>query len=349
MGERSDTRLTQVSFTDIEGWSGDDHAAALAAFARGASAVASPPLARLMKQATALAAGADDAVGRAFFEDAFDALAAGTGGSAGFFTGYYEPEVDGSLTETPVYRFPLHRRPPDLVEIAPGSVSGLDPALTFARRADGGMAEHPDRGAIAAGALDGRGLELVWLTDPADAFFIHIQGSAAIRLPDGSRLRVGYDGKTGHPYTAIGRVLVDMGALSHDAASMQDIRDWLAAHPVEGHAVMARNRSYVFFRRMPAGDDDPGPRGAAGVALTPGRSLAVDHGLHPYHSPVWIDTTLPDGTPYRRLMIAHDTGSAIVGQARGDIFFGSGEAAGEIAGRMRASGRFIVLTPKAAP
>lgn len=348
MGERDDTRLTPVSFTDIEGWGGDDHAAALAAFARGVAAPAAAALAALMTKAATVAATADGAKARTFFESAFDAFAVGPDGSAGFFTGYYEPEVDGSLTETPVYRFALHRRPPDLVEIAPGSAPDLDPALTFARKTAHGFAEHPDRGAITAGAIAGRGLELVWLADPADAFFIAIQGSAAIRLPDRSRLRVGYDGKTGHPYTAIGKVLVERGALAPEAATMQDIRAWLAAHPGEAGAVMAHNRSYVFFRAMPAAPGDPGPRGAAGVPLTPGRSLAVDHAFHAYHLPVWIETTLPDGSPFRRLMIAQDTGSAIVGPARGDIFFGSGDAAGEIAGRMRAGGRFIVFKPKGA-
>ncbi len=343
MGERDDIRLTPVSFTNIEGWTADDHAAALVAFARGAAAAASPALSVLMQRA-ATANGGD---ARAFFEAAFDAFEIGSRDS-GFFTGYFEPEVDGSPTETRAFRFPLHRRPPDLVEIAPGSVSGLDPALTFARRAGGGMAEHPDRGAIAGGALDGRGLELVWLADAADAFFIHIQGSASIRLPDRSRMRVGYDGKSGHPYTAIGKVLVESGALTREAATMQGLRAWLAAHPGEAGSVMARNRSYVFFRAMPASQDEPGPHGAAGVPLTPWRSLAVDHALHAYHAPVWIETTLPDGSPCRRLTIAQDTGSAIVGPARGDIFFGSGDAVGEIAGAMRASGRFIVLKPKGA-
>lgn len=347
MGERDDTRLTPVSFTDIEGWSGDDHAAALATFARGAAAPATPALADLMTQAAAIAATADGAAARAFLESAFGAFEIGPR-DAGFFTGYFEPEVDGSLTETPVFRFPLHRRPPDLVEIAPGSIPGLDPALSVARKTTDGLVEHPDRGAIAAGALAGRDLEFVWLTDPADAFFIAIQGSAAIRLPDGTRLRIGYDGKTGHPYTAIGKVLVDMGALTAEAATMQDIRAWLAAHPDKAGAVMARNRSYVFFRATDAADDDPGPQGAASVPLTPGRSLAVDHALHAYHAPVWIETSLPDGSSYRRLMIAQDTGSAILGAARGDVFFGSGDAAGDIAGRMRASGRFIVLKPKGA-
>lgn len=356
MGEPDDIRLTPISFSDIDGWRDDDHAAALAAFVRGTVqpgiegriGAAPPALAATLNRAAALPDRTSSETAREVFEDAFDAFDV-TGEAGGFFTGYYEPEVAGSLTETPEYRFPLHRRPPDLVEIAPGSVAGIDPSLTFACRTTDGLAEHPDRGAIASGALAGLGLELVWLADAADAFFIHIQGSALIRIPDGLRVRVGYDGKTGHPYTAIGKVLADIGALPREAATMQGIRAWLAAHPGEAPAIMAHNRSYVFFRTMPASEDEPGPRGAAGVPLTPGRSLAVDRTLHTYHSPVFVDTTLPDGTPYRRLTIAQDTGSAIVGAARGDIFFGSGAAAGEIAGRMRDAGRFIVLKPKRPP
>ena len=268
----------------------------------------------------------------------------------GFFTGYYEPEVAGSLTRTSEFTVPLLSPPDDLVEFDPAHPPpGLDPALRFAMRTADGFSEYADRAAIMAGALDGRGLELVWLADPIDAFFIHIQGAARIRLTDGRSLRVTYAAKTGHPYTPIGRVLVERGALKSGTATMPAIRAWLAAHPGEAAALMGENRSYIFFREAPVDDPALGPVAAAKVPLTPGRSLAVDRLLHSFHLPVWVDTTLPDQTSFSRLMIAQDTGSAIVGAARGDIFFGSGDAAGSIAGAMSARGRFVVLAPTGAP
>jgi membrane-bound lytic murein transglycosylase A len=244
------------------------------------------------------------------------------------------------------FSVPLYRAPDDLVEIEPGAAAGLDASFRFARRTAAGLAEHPDRGAIMAGALAGRGLEFVYLRDPVDAFFIQVQGAARVRLTDGTRMRITYAAKTGHPYTSIGKVLIDMGALKAGAVTMQSIRAWLAAHPEAVADVLARNRSYVFFREAPVADEGLGPIAAAKVPLTPGRSLAVDRLVHTFHAPVYIETTLPDGAPWRRLMIAQDTGSAIVGPARGDIFFGSGDAAGELAGRTQAGGRFFLLMPK---
>jgi membrane-bound lytic murein transglycosylase A len=223
---------------------------------------------------------------------------------------------------------------------------GIDPELRFARKTAEGFAPYPDRAAIEAGFLAGRGLEIVWLADPVDAFFIQVQGAARIRLADGHTLRVTYAAKTGHPYTPIGRVLVEMGALKKGAVTMQSIRAWLAAHPAEARGVMQKNRSFVFFREAPVGNEKLGPVAAAKVPLIAGRSLAVDRLLYGFHLPIFVDTRLPDGTAFRRLMIAHDTGSAIVGPARGDIFFGSGDEAGAIAGAMQAEGGFYVLVPR---
>jgi membrane-bound lytic murein transglycosylase A len=188
----------------------------------------------------------------------------------------------------------------------------------------------------------------VWLRDPIDAFFIHIQGAARIALPDGRLMRVTYAAKSGHPYTPVGRVLLEMGALTRENADMDGIRAWLSAHPAEAPAVMAKNRSYIYFREAPVSDPALGPIAAAKVPLAAGRSLAVDRLLHTFHAPVWIETTLPTGASFHRLMVAQDTGSAIVGPARGDIFFGSGDAAGALAGAMRATGRFVLLMPKGA-
>ncbi len=351
-------RLLPLAFSDLPGWRRDDHAAAFAAFRRSAAVLNEHPpkqraigidaaaLAAALARAAALPDTLSDREARAFFETAFRPHEVVPASGRGFFTGYYEPEVAGSLTRTAAFTVPLHAVPDDLVEFdQTNPPPGIDPAMRFARNTADGLSEYADRAAIAAGALEGRGLELVWLADPVDAFFVHIQGAARIRLTDGRVIRLTYAAKTGHAYTPIGRVLIERGALAPGTATMQTIRAWLAAHMDEAAEVMAANRSYIFFRETPVAEDDPGPIAAAKVPLTPGRSLAVDRLLHSFHVPVWIETTLPDSKPLRRLMVAQDTGSAIVGPARGDIFFGSGDAAGEIAGTMRGEGRFVVLVP----
>jgi membrane-bound lytic murein transglycosylase A len=350
------TRLIPLRFSEIAGWQDDDHAAALVAFRRSAAVLADHPprqralgidasaLAAVLARAGGLSETLSAADARAFFEAWFQPREVVPPFGHGFFTGYYEPEVAGSLTHTAAFTVPLHAVPDDLVEFDQAHPPpGLDPALRFARRTGDGYGEYADRAAIMAGALDGRGLELVWLADPVDAFFIHIQGAARVRLTDGRTMRLTYAAKTGHPYPPIGRVLIERGALRPGAATMPAIRAWLAEHKGEAAAVMAENRSYIFFREAPVDDATLGPVAAAKVPLTPGRSLAVDRLIHSFHLPVWVATTLPDRSAFSRLMITQDTGSAIVGPARGDIFFGSGDAAGEIAGAMRADGRFIVL------
>ncbi|HVZ14222.1 MAG TPA: MltA domain-containing protein [Bauldia sp.] len=356
-GPSTIARLVPLNFADLAGWVADDHAAALAAFRRGAAVLAEHPpktralgidaaaLALLLKRSLEI----DDRDARAFFEECFvPSVVEPVQGSA-FFTGYYEPEVAGSLAPSSEFRFPLYRPPADLVEITPGAEPGMPADFRFARMIGSGLREHYDRAAIAAGALAGENLELVWLKDPVDAFFIHVQGAARIVLPDGKTLRVTYAAKSGHPYTAIGRLLIERGALTRESATMRGIRAWLAAHPREASSVMNANRSFIYFREADVADPALGPIAAAKVPLTAGRSLAVDRLLHAFHTPVWVETTLPDGGAFHHLAIAQDTGSAIVGPARGDIFFGSGEAAGAIAGEMRAGGNFILLAPRAAP
>ena len=341
--------LTTIGFDDLPGWADDDHRAALAAFRRGAGVLADhPPKQRALgvdpeALRIALKAGVDAGNARAFFERSFTPVLVE---EPAHYTGYYEPEVAGSRMRAPGYTVPLHGVPDDLVEVTPGTVPGLDPEFRFARMTSTCLDAYHDRGAIQTGALDGRGLEIAWLADPVDAFFIHIQGAARLRLPDGGTMRVTYAAKSGHPYTPIGRVLIDRGELPPGGATMQTIRAWLQDNPHERDAVLAANRSYIFFREAPVTAPELGPIAAAKLPLTAGRSLAVDRTLWSFHLPVWIETTLPDGAPLNRLMVAQDTGSAIVGAARGDVFFGSGDAAGEIAGRMNARGRFVVLVPK---
>ncbi|HET7717965.1 MAG TPA: MltA domain-containing protein [Bauldia sp.] len=360
-GSRPGFDLMPVAFADIPGWSEDDHAAALAAFRRGAAALAEHPpkrraigldpaaLAATVRAAASLPSATSADAARGFFEANFTALEVRPGEGGAFFTGYYEPIVAGSRQPSADFAVPLYAPPDDLVEIDPDTPpAGMEPGYRFARKTAEGFAPYFDRGAIDAGALRGRGLEIAFLADPVDAFFIHVQGAARIRLAEGGEMRVTYAAKSGHPYTSIGRELIAIGALPKGGATMRTIRGWLKAHPAEASAVMARNRSYIFFREAPVDDPGLGPVAAAKVPLTAGRSLAVDRLIHSFGTPVFVATTLPDGSPWQRLMVAQDTGSAIVGPARGDIFLGSGEAAGEVAGALQSGGRFIVLWPREA-
>ncbi|MEM8663840.1 MAG: MltA domain-containing protein [Pseudomonadota bacterium] len=264
----------------------------------------------------------------------------------GFLTAYYEPVIAASRQREGPYQTPLYRRPDDLVRVAP------DPNLpgdgTFAqRRADGRLGPYPDRVAIGAGALAGKGLELAFVADPVDAFFAQIQGSARLSLTDGSQIRVSYHGKTGHPYTAIGRVLIDRGVLPEGGATMATIRAALAADPALVEPVLNANRSFVFFRERPAAGNAFGPIAAAGLPLIPWRSLAVDRAHIALGSPVFVETVVPRRGAVNAVMIAEDTGSAILGPARGDIFMGSGEEAGALAGDMKAPARLTLILPKA--
>ena len=239
---------------------------------------------------------------------------------------------------------PLYARPRDLVAADLGAFSGEFRGRSIAGRVERGrLVPYADRAAIEKGALVGRGLELVWVDDPVDAFFLEIQGSGRVHLDEGSVMRVGYAGKNGHAYTAIGRVLVKMGALELEAVTMGSIRAWLAANPAKARDVLIKNRSFVFFREI----QGPGPIGAQGVALSAGRSLAVDRKFLPLGVPLFVAADDPAGrlAPVRRLMVAQDTGGAIRGPVRGDIFFGHGARAAANAGQARLRGRYWILLP----
>ena len=347
---------TPVPFSALPGWTEDRHAEAAEALLRSCERLSHRPDSHsLGAGGVAGAAGdwqpicraletLDGGAARDFFERWFVPHRVT---AEGLFTGYYEPIIAASTTLSDTYATPLYARPDDLVSVSLGDFRADFAGERIAGQVvDGRLLPYPSRGDIAAGSLAGRGLEIAWVADPVDAFFLHIQGSGRLALPDGQVLRVGYDGKNGRPYTAIGRVLVEEGALAREAVSMQSIRAWLAAHPEEAERVMNANSSYVFFRRL----DGDGPIGAQGVALTPQRSIAVDPRFIPYSTPVWIDATAPtpDGgaTALRRLMIAQDTGDAIRGSVRGDVFWGAGEAAAAIAGRMNSRGRWYLLLPR---
>lgn len=358
----NDTAWRAVDFADLPGWAADRHDEAFAAFLRSAAVMAARPpatgtlgisggdLAEIGRRALALGPlGGDDA--RRFFEDHFAPWI--HGGDGAFLTAYFEPELPAARTPTARFAVPLYAPPSDLVEIAPGSVAGLDPALAFARRLpEGGYAEHPDRAAIEDGALAGRGLELAFVEDPVDAFFVHVQGSARLSFEDGSVARIAYAGKTGHPYTSIGRRLAERGDAGPEPLTADRLAAWLKADRTAGRALMRENRSFIFFQVVPDLDPALGALAAAGAQLTPGRSLAVDRRIHTFGVPIYLCAELPfgpDGAPRRfdRLMIAQDTGSAIVGPARGDVFVGTGTAAGVAAGRVRHRPEaFVVLKPR---
>jgi len=352
--------LSPVSFASIEGWGEDDHAAALACFLRSsASILENPPHTRALgvpgegliepaRLALALGSGASAHEARAFFESHFTPLAIE---ADGFVTGYFEPELDASRTPDARFSVPLYGQPDDLVEIGDAVPPGWDPAIRFARRGAAGPEPHFDRAAIETGALKGRGLEIAYVEDPVDAFFVHVQGSARLRLRDGSTMRVGFAAKSGHQYTSIGRLAVERDLLPRERADKDGLEAWLKANRAAGIALMRENRSFIFFRELGDLGDADGPLGAAGVKLTPGRSLAVDRTLMTFHMPVFVSApTLADladpARTFRRLMIAQDTGSAILGPARGDIFVGSGSAAGSLAGRIRHKARMVVLAPR---
>jgi len=293
----------------------------------------------------------NDKQARAFFESHFSPFEMqGMNGADGLFTGYYEPTLHGSHRKHDRFIIPIYSRPNDLVNINLGAFKPDLAGEHIVGRVDkdNNVVPYYDREQIDEGALKGKHDEIVYVDNAVDAFFLHIQGSGRIVMDDGSTVRVGYAAQNGQPYTAIGKALVERGALTKDNVSMQSIRAWLQAHPAEAADVMDIDRSYVFFRKL-NGDNGPydGPLGAEGVSLEPGRSLAVDKKMVPYGVPIWLDAQDPDGgASIQRLMVAQDTGGAIIGAVRGDFFWGSGDEAAHKAGLMKSKGHAWVLLPK---
>lgn len=351
----------QARYAELPGWAGDDHAAAFAAFRRSAlhaceKSYKSGSLgieARAFTDAFSAARGVpeiDAEAARRFFEDHFVPFRiVPDTADGGFVTGFYEPEVEASDKRTHRFEVPLLGVPDDLVKVDDDSrPAGLDPYLAFGRKMPDGIVEYFDRAAIEAGAIEGRARPLAWLADPVDAFFIHVQGAARLHMRDGTVRRVTYAAKSGQRFTGAGRVLVDMGEIPPEDVTMQSIRAWFRDNPTRIAEILHRNRSYIFFREAPVDDPSLGAVAAAKVPLTPGRSVAVDRLLHTFGTPFFISapTLHAFGEPFSRLMIAQDTGSAIVGPARGDLFAGSGDVAGEIAGVVRHGADFFALVPR---
>lgn len=361
-----DTQYEPVDWNTLEGWSSDDHAAAFAAFLgscrtlqnrRHQSARDLTPIAVALKGICEDARDAiplDEDGARKFFEDHFRPIRINRlGDTDGFLTGYYEPIIAGSRVPTGQFTAPLYRRPPNLVVSGRRRLGEAFPSKgVFVGRRVGRRKIVPyyDRGQIEDGALDGWHLEICYLHDQVDVLFAQIQGSARIRLEDGAILRVNYDSHNGWPYTPVGRALVDQKMMNRDQVSMQSIRDWMEANPDQAKEIRRQNKSYVFFRITDLATEDEAV-GGQGVPLMPGRSIAIDRALHAYGTPFFIQAELPianqkTGTKFDRLMIAQDTGSAIVGPARADIYFGAGDEAARIAGRIKNPGTFIMLLPR---
>jgi membrane-bound lytic murein transglycosylase A len=350
-----------TTWASIDGWANDDHDAAFATFINSCNAILSsgeksrpgrPIFAGLYKvcQKAVLLKPEKPGEAREFFEKNFTPVRISPLGSPdGFLTGYYEPIVVGKRTQGDGYNHPLYRKP---AELLPGGRMAI-----MAAAASGKKKAHKrklvafhDRTAIDHGVLAGRNLEICWLKDPIDSFFAQIQGSVRVRLDDGSLLRLNYQAANGQPYYAVGRWLIDQKIIPKDEMSMDRIREWMERNPKQGEELRRKNKSYVFFRETNLAADEE-PIGAQGISLTPGRSIAVDHKLHVYGTPFFISAYLPietlkPDTWFRRLMIAQDTGGAIVGPARADIYFGAGDEAESVAGRLRHYGKFVMLVPK---
>lgn len=360
----ANTQLETVAWSDLDGWMEDDHAAAFATFLNSCRAIVRgtpqnrignvfyAALQSVCRRAVA-AHPHDAATARHFFEKNFRPMRiAPLGEDAGFLTGYYEPTVEGSRVRTAEYNVPVYRTPPNLAQRRPPPRVAAASVLPqrwrrFATRNPGFFY---DRTAIEEGALAGRNLEIAWLKDPIDLFFAQIQGSMRVRLPDGTIMRLNYDASNGWPYTPIGRFLIERNIVPRDEMSMDRIREWMQANPEEGKELRRKNKSWVFFRETGLAAHEE-PRGAQGVPLTPGRSIATDRVLHVYGTPFFIQATLPiddvkASNKYARLMISQDTGGAIIGPARADLYFGADPGAPSVAGRIRHPGQFTMLIPR---
>jgi membrane-bound lytic murein transglycosylase A len=360
--------LVRVAFTELPGWKASDPRSALAAFGRSCEVLTKkPPGERLglsgyagtagdwqavCKQAPQQASGV--AAARAFFESRFAPVEVKRGdGTAALFTGYYEPELSASRTQHGTFRTPIYGLPQSLVS---ADLSLFKPDLA-GERLYGCVDGHRLLPCPTRADIDAHGLKdapvLVYADDPVAVFFLHIQGSGRLRLDNGQMIRIAYAGQNGRPYTPIGRVLLQRGLLDRASLSMQGIRAWMKAHADAAKALMETDQSYVFFREQPIGDPNLGSPGSEGVPLTPAASVAVDSRIHALGMPIYIAAMRPDADPNRsertfdQLLIAQDTGGAIRGAARGDVFWGFGSDAESIAGRMKAEGRMFVLLPKA--
>ncbi len=353
-----DLRLTETRFSALPGWGTDDMRTFIPAFEKSCARILKKPAtAQMGPLAEAGTYGDWQPICRSFvnmkpqnlrsfLENRFKPyLVSDAGDKEGLFTGYYEASLKGSLKPYGVYKTPLHQRPDDLVMVQLGDFRDhLKGERIAGRVIDGNLKPYEPRAEIVAGQWPHNEEVLVWVDDPVDAFFVQIQGSGVVQLDNGQAMRIGYAGQNGHVYYAIGRELIKRGELTKENVSMQSIRAWLENNPAQADEIMNTNASYVFFRKL----DGEGPIGGEGIALTAGRSLAVDRSLLSYGLPVWTDIEAPyeGAAPLRKLMVAQDTGGAIRGAVRGDVFWGYGDHAESVAGSMKSRGQYWLLLPR---
>jgi membrane-bound lytic murein transglycosylase A len=343
------TKYQQTPFAAIPGWAKASLAPGLRAFSADCGRIAAgTALRRACEAARALPAD-DEAAARAFVEARFDAwaVAAADGSADGMVTGYYEPVLAGSRTRSERFRYPVYGVPADLVAVDLESALPELKGMRLRGRVEGArVVPYWTRGEIEARNPFGAPV-LAWVEDPVELFFLQIQGSGQIDLDSGARLRLGYGDQNGHPYRSMGRFLVERRELALEQASMQGIKAWAAANPRKLREALDSNPRYVFFREMPAGN---GPLGTLGAPLSAGYSLAIDPRSVPLGAPVFLATTMPlSSQPLHRLMAAQDTGGAIRGAVRADFYWGTGNEAGTLAGRMRQQGRMWILWPRGEP
>lgn len=357
--EKAELRLSPVEYSVLPGWNEDNFLQALPALQKscnrilkGAPDKTFGPLPQAGTNANwqapcrALLAANDNVTIKQALEAYFQPYEVRANDEPqGLFTGYYEAALQGSKTKHGIYQTPLYVRPDDLVMVNLGEFrEELKGQRIAGRVIEGSLKPYEDRAAIVSGKWPHNDKTLVWVDDPVDAFFVQVQGSGVVQMDDGSVMRIGYAGQNGHVYYAVGKELVKRGYMNKDDVSLQSIRAWLAAHPSQADEILNTNRSYVFFQQS----EGEGPLGGEGVALTPGRSLAVDRSLLPYGAPLWVDIESPvtGAASMQKLMVAQDTGGAITGPVRGDVFWGYGAQAEAMAGPMKSKGRYWILLPR---
>jgi membrane-bound lytic murein transglycosylase A len=343
-----------IDWNELPGWQQDRHAEAWPALLQQCKVLArkKPQWKKTCHEASLLAA-VDNEKARLFFESRFlphriipSSKQDGSPGN-GLVTGYYEPLLNGSLSRSERYRYPLYAVPDDLLRIELAELYPELSKLKLRGRIEGKkIVPYHDRAAIDSDDSPLWGKELLWIDDPVAAFFLHIQGSGRIQMDDGSIMAVGYADQNGQPYTPIGKILIERGDIAREDISLFSIRKWLEKNPHQARALLEENRSYIFFRIRDNAEENP--RGSLNVPLTPGRSIAVDPGNIPLGSPVWLDTSYPHETDHtlQRLTFAQDTGGAIKGYARADMFWGNGEMAEKLAGEMKQPAELYVLLPR---
>ena len=372
--KKPELSLKAASFSDLSGWGGDDFKTFVPAFTKSCERILKAPADKKFgalensglygdwqtpcREFFALGENPGAGTLKTFFESRFtphQVLADDK--PEGLFTGYYEASLRGSREKNGPYQTPLYARADDLIMVQLGEFrEDLKGRRIAGRVKDGKLVPYESRSEIVAGdwphAFEKGGDKvLVWVDDPVDAFFVQIQGSGVVQMNDGSIMRIGYAGQNGHVYYAIGRELIKRGELEKENVSLQSIRSWLEAHPDQADEIMNTNESYVFFKQLEGEGPQSGPKGGSGVALTAGRSLAVDRSLLSYVLPLWADIEAPiEGARHiQRMMIAQDTGGAIRGPVRGDVFWGYGEKAEALAGPMKSKGRYWILLPNTGP